>query len=334
MHSPGIETPQDEVIGARTYSASPSEAPATPPALPLTSPPPPQSDHDHPTSLDVHAGSTLTTAQLTTSPEPNGNLTNSSVEDPLSNVMYVTRSRRASQPTSDVFGAVRPLQQHRRRATRGSAGGAFSSMSAVTLKALTNTNTAKNQHNLAAILETEVIRKEGNRPGSPGTKVRTIEEKRKLEQGKERRERAERRARRVSDLQEDSSLTSEDEAALPLGPDGQPLRHRRGPGDEEQYESPERERPRTKARIDDTNKSGEENEAKTVRWDRGLFTTIYFDDLPLQSQTRDKSQTPVTHTRGALAKSAKVEIQAYPSNRVLTDIECPGIATGQPRQRG
>jgi len=32
---------------------------------------------------------------------------------------------------------------------------------------------------------------------------------------------------------------------------------------------------------------------------------IYFDDLPLQSQTRDKSQTPVAHTRGALASSAK-----------------------------
>jgi hypothetical protein len=120
-----------------------------------------------------------------------------------------------------------------------------------------------------------------------------------------------RRARRTSELLEDSSLTSEDEANLPLGPDGRPLRHRRGPGDEEQYETPERERPRTKARIDDADKPGEEVEVKTVRWDRGLFKMIYFDDLPLQSQTREKSQTPVTHNRGALAKSAKVKIQAY-----------------------
>ena len=182
-------------------------------------------------------------------------------------------------------------------------------MSAVSLKALTNTNTAKNQQNVAAILETEVIRKPGNRPGSPGTKVRTIEEKRKLEQGKERRERAERRARRTSELLEDSSLTSEDEATLPLGPDGRPLRHRRGPGDEEPYESPERERPRTRARIGDADKPGEEVEAKTVRWDRGLFTRVYFDDLPLQSQTREKSHTPVAQTRGALAMSAKVKIR-------------------------
>ncbi|KAI9446476.1 hypothetical protein H4582DRAFT_1804019 [Lactarius indigo] len=175
-------------------------------------------------------------------------------------------------------------------------------MSAVTLKALTNTNTARNQHNLAAILETEVVRKPGNRPGSPGTKVRTIEEKRKLEQGKERRERAERRARRASEPQEDSSLTSEDEANLPLGPDGRPVRHRRGPGDDEEYESPER--PRTRTYMGEAGKP-EETEAKTVRWDRGLFTMIYFDDLPLQSRTHERSQTPVAHTRGALASSAK-----------------------------
>jgi len=42
-----------------------------------------------------------------------------------------------------------------------------------------------------------------------------------------------------------------------------------------------------------------------VRWDRGLFTTIYFDDLPLQSQVHDKPQAPTTSARGALADSAK-----------------------------
>ena len=199
-------------------------------------------------------------------------------------------------------------------------------MSTVTLKALTNTNTVKNQHNLAAILETEVIRKPGNRPGSPGTKVRTIEEKRKLEQGKDRRERAERRARRSSEIREDSILTSEDEASLPLGPDGRPLRHRRGPGDEVQYETPERvERPRSRTRIDEADKPGEEAEMKTVRWDRGLFTTIYFDDLPLQSRTQDRSHTPVEHTRGALARSAKVEVQVYPGNNIRTDVNVQAL---------
>ncbi|KAH9079392.1 hypothetical protein EDB83DRAFT_2624963 [Lactarius deliciosus] len=270
-------------------------------------------------SPDVQTGP-ATPPTITTSPEPNENFSNSADEDPLSSITYVTRSRRASQPTSDVFGAVRSLQQHRRRTTQG---GTFSSMSAVTLKALTNTNTARNQHNLAAILETEVVRKPGNRPGSPGTKVRTIDEKRKLEQGKERRERAERRARRVSEPQEDSSLTSEDEANLPLGSDGRPVRHRRGPGDEEEYESPKR--PRTRARSGEAGKPEEEAEAKTVRWDRGLFTTIYFDDLPLQSQTHDRSHTPVAHNRGALASSAKVEVQAYACENIRTNVNVQAL---------
>ena len=106
-------------------------------------------------------------------------------------------------------------------------------MSALALKALTTSNTTKNQRNLVAVLETEVIRKPGNRPGSPTTRVKTIEEKRKLEQGEGRRERAERRARRASEPPDDSSLTSEDEDSLALGPDGQPFRHRRGAGEDE-----------------------------------------------------------------------------------------------------
>jgi hypothetical protein len=180
-------------------------------------------------------------------------------------------------------------------------------MSALALKALTTTNTAKNQHNLVAVLETEIVRKPGNRPGSPTTRVKTIDEKRKLEQDQGRRERAERRARRSSDLREDSSLTSDDDETLPLGPDGQPTRHRRGPGDEEDYESPERiERPGKRSRIHETGEPGEDVAAKNVRWDRGLYTTVYFDDLPLQSRASEKPQAPATSTRGALAGSAKV----------------------------
>jgi hypothetical protein len=182
-------------------------------------------------------------------------------------------------------------------------------MSALALKALTTTNTAKNQHNLVAVLEKEIIRKPGNRPESPTTRVKTIEEKRKLEQEQGRRERAERRARRGSDPREDSSLTSDDEESLPLAPDGRPTRHRLGPGDEEDYESPERiGRPGERARIHETREPGEEVAVKSVRWDRGLYTTIYFDDLPLQSHASEKPQAPVTSTRGALAGSAKVTV--------------------------
>jgi hypothetical protein len=67
---------------------------------------------------------------------------------------------------------------------------------------------------LAPLLRVGVIRKLGNRPGSPTTSVKSIEEKRKLEQGQGRKERAERRVRCGSEPPSDdssSSLTSEDE---------------------------------------------------------------------------------------------------------------------------
>ena len=247
--------------------------------------------------------------QPTTLPsEPNASLPNTPSSP---RTTRVTRSRRNPQPTGDVFGPFRPLQPRRRRLVETPGGSTFSSMSALALKALTTSNTAKNQENLVAVLETEVVRKPGNRPGSPTTGVKSIEEKRKLEQGQGRKERAERRARRSSELPlDDLSWTSEDEESLPLGPDGQPLRHRRGAGDEEDYESPERtERPEKKARIGEAAESGEDTGAKTVRWDRGLFTTVYFDDLPLQSRASDKPQTPAEDVRGALAGSAKVTLQ-------------------------
>jgi hypothetical protein len=311
--SPRIPTTAtaDETAEAREQpSMCPTSLPQSqiplpaPPLTPATS----QAAADQPTS-SVQAGTAPPpTVHSTLSSERDRGSSNSPTESSSLNTTGVRRSRRNPQPTIDVFGAVRPVQQRRRRPTETPAESTFSSMSAVALKALTTWNTAKNQHNLVAVLETEVIRKPGNRPGSPTTRVKTIEEKRKLEQGNGRKERAERRARRSSESLEDSSLTSDDEI-LPLGPDGQPLRHRRGPGDEEDFETPEKlERPGKRVRIHEAGEREEEVEAKTVRWDRGLYTTIYFDDLPLQSRM-DKQQTPGPCSRGALAGSAKVTAQ-------------------------
>jgi hypothetical protein len=283
--------------------------PSPPPTLPLT--PPTNPEELSPPDVETEPALPRDIQPTTLPSEPNASLPSS---PSLPRTTRVTRSRRNPQPTGDVFGPFRPLQPRRRRPVETTGGGTFSSMSALALKALTTSNTAKNQHNLVAVLETEVVRKPGSRPDSPTTGVKSIEEKRKLEQGEGRKERAERRARRSSELPlDDSSLTSEDEESLPLGPNGQPLRHRRGAGDEEDYESPERERPEKKARIGEAAESGEEVGAKTVRWDRGLFTTVYFDDLPLQSRVGDKPQTPAKGVRGALAGSAKVTLQVLES---------------------
>jgi hypothetical protein len=310
--SPGTQAFVDETskpgeqLGTCLAVSFPPESHTSPPVPPPTLSPALHTTPEQPTPPDFQTEPALQT-DVRPNTEFDASVFNSPSDGLPSSTTRITRSRRNPPPTNDVFGPVRSLQPRRRRPAETQYEGAFSSMSALALKALTTTNTAKNQHNLVAILETEIIRKPGMRPGSPTTKLKTVEEKRKTEQGQERKERAERRARRASELQEDSSLTGDDEEGLPLGPDGKPIRHRRGPGDEGDYESPERiKRSEKRARADEMGEPGEGARAKSVKWDRGLFTTIYFDDLPLQSRARDRPQAPVTCARGALAASAKV----------------------------
>ena len=140
------------------------------------------------------------------------------------------------------------------------------------LQALTDANTLRNQTYLAD-LHRKVVRRYGPRPGSPSTKIRTIMEKSREERSKEREARAERRRRREQGS--NMSASSEcDYMDLPSSPilDKEPLdtgplmKHARGPGDEDDYETPVR--PTTTNQVD-PNKV-----AKTVKWDRGLARTI------------------------------------------------------------
>jgi len=90
-----------------------------------------------------------------------------------------------------------------------------------------------------------------------------------------------------------------------VGPDGKPLVHRRGAGDEEDYVTPERhERAVKRIRIE----AGEDAEndaptcaAKRVKWDRGLYNTVYFDDEPGPLVV----PKPPNTSKSALAGSAK-----------------------------
>lgn len=177
-------------------------------------------------------------------------------------------------------------------------------MTATALKALTTSNTTKNQQQVAEI-QTEVIRKEGKRPDSPTTKVRTVLERQKQLKTQERQERAARRARRSSeappeaDTEPDESVDVEGSVGdISLDMNGVPLRHRRAPGDEEDYETPPRpERPAKRGRFDE---GIETREGKRVKWDRGLATTVYIDSSPPKPR-RPKDVA----TRGCLAAAAK-----------------------------
>ena len=224
----------------------------------------------------------------------------------------------------DVFGAinpapVRPLNVRRKR-TLPADTSAFAGMTATALRALTSTNTQRNQQQVVA-LKTEVVRKEGKRPGSPTTQVRTILEKQREVKAQQRQERAERRARRSSEgihageSQADVSVDFGDggDGNVTVDEDGVPVRHRRGPGDEEDYETPPRpDRPFKRERLDhEVEAKGD----KRVKWDRGLATAVYIDEITLNPK---KPAGPDAVKKGCLAPTAKVSIILCAGLDILT----------------
>ncbi|KAI0721713.1 hypothetical protein C8T65DRAFT_203197 [Cerioporus squamosus] len=241
-----------------------------------------------------------------------------------------TRSKRGSAPATDVFGSVvttsstRPLQSRRRGPLPSETAGPFAGMSALALKTLTSANTVRNQQQVV-IIQTEVVRKEGPRPDSPTTRVRSALEKQKEELVQQRKERAERRARRSggSDLDippaegatgdgtaTDGGSDGGDASFVSIDRDGDseavPIRHRRGPGDEEDYETPPRpERPTKRGRFEG-GEDGEDKERnppeRRVKWDKGLHTTVFLHDTPPNPKWNTKA---VPSQKSCLTPAAK-----------------------------
>ncbi|KAF4614810.1 hypothetical protein D9613_003046 [Agrocybe pediades] len=223
-----------------------------------------------------------------------------------------TRSRKAAV-IQDVFTETSTRRNTaRRKAASSRSDDTFSGMSMSALKDLTMSNTMRNQRYLTANLETEIIRIEGVRPESPLVKVRTISQRQQDERDRQRAERAKRRARRS-----DEPATSSDVEGSDLGysspMDDQEtdaeqethIKHRRGAGEDEDYETPDRHDrhfKRTRLFVDDDMQVDEERPKRRVKWDRGLFTTVYIDEVRLGSRQTTKENMSL---KGCLAPTAK-----------------------------
>ena len=220
-----------------------------------------------------------------------------------SSLRRTTRSRR----TAVNEGSLRP-RPSRRKPASSRMDDVFSGMSLTALKDLTTSNTARNQQYLFAKLEMEVIRKEGARPESPVVKIVQRETEGKL---KERAERAIRRARRSSgdmassDIEgcSDVGYSSPCEDYSGESSHRPPTKHRRGPGDESDYETPERldRHKKTKLFVEADDQDGEPE--RRVKWDRGLFTSVYLDEVKLGTRQPLKENRSL---KGILAPTAKV----------------------------
>ncbi|KAI6036601.1 hypothetical protein BKA83DRAFT_4165227 [Pisolithus microcarpus] len=212
-----------------------------------------------------------------------------------------SRARKVPSDVHDVFNTTsRSDQPSRRPPTRAEASG-FVGMSASALRALTSSNTTRNQQTVA-ILATEVIRKEGLRPESPAVKIRTILQKEKEEQDRQRMERAQRRARRS---EEGSTVNTPcihpDGYGHDTNVDLTTTRHVRAPGDEEDYETPERLSPIKRPRFGEEDNDEQVRPTKQVKWCCGLGTTAFVDDV----DPKPRFQRLDSHAKGCLAPSSK-----------------------------
>ena len=251
----------------------------------------------------------------TPTPDDIDKITTSNSDDvePSMSVRRTRRSRKPAQQTNDIFTTSRPLQSRRKPpvSNRSEADG-FSGLSAVALKALTSSNTTRNQQNFVS-LATEVIRRDGCRPESPIMKVRTISQREAEEKARGRSERAHRRSQRsedgMSDLEGFSSDIG-DSSMIEVESDEddfdvQSQKHRRGAGDDEDYETPARptralKRPRF---VEDSEESENDiQEKKRVKWDRGLYSEVYLDEIEVNPRKPSKETTK----KGCLAPTAKV----------------------------
>lgn len=339
---PPVLNPQPQIIamrqapGIRAHERIPKLAPTA--ASDEQLPTPSSDDHEHPpmsSTITSVASPDPKTKIASGVPQPVDNLAQASTrtrtQDPGvskdSTVRRTSRSRKATAADADVFTStpsVLPASRPAPVRTRKPVEPGYLGLSALALKTLTTNNTVRNQQ-VVNMLETELVVKEGKRPESPTTKLRTISERQQAEKSQQRQERAERRARKVelgeiaeSDM--DLSFMSD----IPRDDEGQPLKHRRGPGDDEDYETPERPaRPSKRSKVDTDDQGEEEGIRKTVQWDRGLFTAVYLDELP------DNRAWPkhVSTKKSCLAKAAKVS-SPYDLNlsRLFVLVHSPGFS--------
>jgi hypothetical protein len=196
------------------------------------------------------------------------------------------RRRSGSKPTFGVVGS----------------GGIFDGMSDLALKSLTFTNTKRNQRYYAS-LETEIVRRNGNRPESPGMKIKSVAQR----EADERAERAARRARRgggsgASDTAEAEDLEEPGDISMDGPVDLLPelMKHRRGAGEEEDYLTPVRGEPAAK-RARFASVANTDTERRGVRWDRALFTEAWLDEVIPNPKSLKKAAG-----KGCLTPAAKV----------------------------
>ncbi|KAG6850228.1 hypothetical protein H0H93_016075 [Arthromyces matolae] len=234
-----------------------------------------------------------------------------------------TRLRKVLHPSLNLDATE---MKPRRKPTQGQGRGdsSYAELSATALRALTTSNTVRNQQYLTVKLVTEIVRREGDRPETPAVKIKTVVQREQEEKKRQRKERASRRASLTGENL--ASVNNEDKRMEGDTDDDEdddsptPKRHKLGPGDEEVYKTPMRKLKRLKLVDDDVEDSVEDE--RRVKWDRGLFTTISLDEVKVGTRPPPKDNMA---TKGCLATAAKALPLDNLGNLLYADAPLPNL---------
>jgi hypothetical protein len=203
------------------------------------------------------------------------------------------------------------------------------------LVTITELNTARNEVYFCT-LDRNVIKKDGPRPESPG-KVRTIAEREEEERKLSREARAKRRG--TGTRSGESSDQEGGERVLSLAELLPPLKHIRGPGEDEDYQTPARPLKRGRKSVvtsgagDDPSPTNgpkrkksrvtlskavlDAGEDKYVRWDKGL---VVLGRLEPSVPQHHREGEPVPRIKSCLKRKDSVGFPFFPHYPALADI--------------
>lgn len=229
---PRIRTRPDSLIEDPMDTTVESRARSPPTSVPVITPPPPPKERLKPPSKDL---SSEAARNGTTIPE-----------------------FAATAPSLGIFPVTSRVKGRGRTMTRPM----MMPLDPTSLRNLTNANTLRNQQYICSTVETQIVMREGKRPASPTTRVKTLLDKKKTEQEKERGERAARR-------------TAKQEPVEPSDTEGEAKKHPRAAGDDEEYKTPTK--PRQESEGMDLDGHDQLRIKKRVKWSTNLLQRFEMD---------------------------------------------------------
>lgn len=161
-------------------------------------------------------------------------------------------------------------------------------LDATSLKRITTSNTLRNQEYVCSKVDVKVILKEGKRPASPTTKVRTVLEKKKDQEKNDRQQRAAARSNGRLDTPDDQEMQDGDSSKR---------KHPRGAGEDSDYETPVKHRQERENM--DVDEVMDQQQRKRVKWNKDLLQRFEPEDEGLEAL---KSRAEMARSR-TVAKS-------------------------------